>query len=80
MRALHGEQSQLKRELFAMKLYAWTGGTRRNASVRFRAVHPISEQRVAGQESARQQRSVTHLWVAEARNFSPAFKFAKQGS
>jgi hypothetical protein len=41
MRAPQGGQSQLKRELFAMKLYAGTGRTERNASVRFRAALPI---------------------------------------
>src|SRR5580658_108615 len=79
MRAQRGEQSQLKRELFAMPLYARTGRTGRNVSVRFRATHPIFEHRVAGQEFTRQRRSVKHESVPLAPNFSSAIKFAKEG-
>jgi hypothetical protein len=71
MRRLQGGQPQLKRELFAMKLYARTGETRRNASVRFRAAHPISEHCAEIREFALRPQEVIYVANPEARNFSP---------
>jgi len=63
MRRLQREQPQLKRELFAMKLYARTGRRLLSASVRLRAALPISEQRAARQNFALPRRPVGYVSV-----------------
>jgi hypothetical protein len=79
MRWLRGGQPQLKRELFAMKLYARTGRTLRSASVRLRAVLPISGHRRAALGLASCARPIVYISNQEARNCSRADNPRKEG-
>lgn len=68
----------MKRELFAMKLYAGTGRTLRSATVQFRAPLPISEQRRAGPQFAARAQPLVYISSAETRNFNCAVKPRKE--